>query len=205
MYLCKPNHTLMKKFVILCLGLALCLNSYAQDCIDAIVVSKQGVLDTIPCKILGATDLYYTIDYGNQISSVVKESVVDTLSCFRTMSLYEIQRFMGLDAVSGYDLDKSGVMTGGKYLKKATYNFYTGVGITTVGALGIGLGTSVFAGKRSQNYWIISGGIATGAGIFFLLKACHHIYQAGKLLDLERATLYLAPTDKGDLGLILKF
>lgn len=195
----------MKKLVVLCLVLSLGLISYAQDCVDAIVISRQGVLDTIPCKILGATDLYYTIDYGNQISSVAKENVIDTLSCFRKMNLYEIQRFVGLDAVSGYDLDKSDVMTAGKYLKKATYNFYTGVGITAVGALGIGLGTSVFLGKRSQNYWIISGGIATATGIFFLLKACHHIYQAGKLLDFERATLYLAPTDKGDLGLILKF
>jgi len=195
----------MKSFIILVLGLTLCVKSYAQDCIDAIIISKQGVLDTIPCKILGATDLYYTIDYGNQISSVVKENVVDTLFCFRKMNFHEIQRFIGLDAINGYDLDKFDMMSSGKYLKKAAYNFYTGVGITTVGALGIGLGTSVFLGEPSQNYWIITGGIVTGAGIFFLLKACHHIYQAGKLLELERATLYLAPTERGDLGLILKF
>lgn len=196
----------MKSFIISILFITIPYVHFAQNCMDAIILSKDSKTDTISCKIIDITDIYYTVDYGNEITSIAKTEVLDTLMCYRTMTLKEIERYKGLDAVSGFKLDDGDSKTPGRYIRKASYNFYTGFGVAAVGGLALGLGCNVKSMNTTiKNVCIISGSIATAIGAFFVLKGCHHIYQAGKLLDLERAAVYLEPTKKGDLGLILKF
>lgn len=196
----------MKHFLIGLFLVTMPALQFAQNCMDAIILSKDSKFDTIPCKILGITDLYYTIDYGDQVSSVAKNEISDTLMCYRNMTLKEIERYEGIDAINGYNLDNTNLKTSGLYLRKATYNFYTGFGITAAGGLALGLGCNI---KNMNNVvkgvCIISGSIASAIGLFFVLRGCHHIYQAGKILDLEKAAVYIAPTEKGDLGVLLKF
>lgn len=182
--------------------------AFSQNCIDYIlyhVDSETGSrLDTLVCRIMAEDDYAYTIDNGFAISTLSKKMVDKVIPCAREMSLYEIYKYKGIDNVTLDYFQQA--QTSGNYLRKAAFNMYLATGLAVTGAGGIVLGTTVFKNNRSQNFWIIGGGVVCAASLFFYIVSWNNIYKAGKLMDINsRAALYLSPTQEGNLGLSIKF
>jgi hypothetical protein len=72
--------------------------------------------------------------------------------------------------------------------------------------MGISAASFKNSSKTTQKWIIFSGGtVAVAGGIFFLLRSFYLIDKTGKLLDIERSSIYLEPTSDGKIGIIWKF
>ena len=197
-----------KKCLLVFLSSFMLLNFIkAQDCIDAVVCKIDSAgeqIDTIFCQILGEEDTYLTIDNGLSITTIFKYMVVDIIHCMRPMNAYETYLYKGLNSVSQDYFEKQN--TAGYYMRKAATEIFVSTGLALVGGVSITLGFTLFDYNPVAKYsWIIGGGICMGASLFLAIVAWNQIYKAGKLLDLQKYSLYLAPTQEGNLGLQLRF
>lgn len=196
----------MKKQLLCCLLIGLSLSVLGQNCIDAIVYiadEQANRTDTLFCKILNEEETTYTIDNGYAISSLSKHVVREVLPCYREMLPAEVYRFQGLDKVTMDYFNISN--TAGAALRKASFNIYLATGMAIAGGASLAMGFTVFKDRPSKPAWVIVGGVATAAALFFAIRGWNKIYKAGKLLDLSNASLYLGPTQSGNLGLSLDF
>ncbi len=176
-------------------------NTKAQ-CIDAIVTTSG---DTIFGMVLSVTDTSYTIDSYNFVISLRNDMVKDYIKCFRQATREDMARMKQLDYLTEKDLLK---YTPGYYLRKASRNFYLGLSLDLAGgiAMGVSLASYKDASKSTQKWIVFSAGtVAVAGGIFFLLRSFYLIDKTGKLLDMERSSIYLEPTQDGKIGVIWKF
>jgi hypothetical protein len=69
------------------------------------------------------------------------------------------------------------------------------------------LALTYFHNHYQKSEWIVfaAGTIASAGGLFFLLRSFYFVDKAGKLMDLERSSIYLEPTPDGHIGLKWKF
>jgi F0F1-type ATP synthase assembly protein I len=192
----------MKKICfIVALVTSLSWNSFSQ-CIDALITTKG---DTIFGILVSSTDTTYIIDSYNFVISLHSDMIAEHIKCFREAAREDSIRMKQLDYLTEKDLLK---YTPGYYLRKASRNFYLGLSLDLVGgiAMGVSLGSFKNASKSTQKWVIFSGGtVAVAGGIFFLLRSFYFIDKTGKLLDLERSSIYLEPTSDGKIGIIWKF
>jgi len=193
----------MKKilFVVMFL-ITVSFHAKAQQCIDALVKIDK---DTVWGIITAITDSTYTIDSYNFVFSIHKNSVAQYLPCFRQATKADIARMKPLDALNNKDLFYN---TSGYYFRKSARNFYTGIGFTLIGSVAIPVGIAIFnEPQQSTAKWVTvsCGAVSTAAGLFFILKSFYFIDKAGKILDLERSSIYLRQNENGDIGLIFQF
>ena len=196
----------MKKHLLCCLLLAFSLGVFGQNCIDAIVYvsdDENNKTDTLFCKIIDDEDAYYTIDNGYAVSSLSKGVIKEVLPCYREMLPVEAYRFKGFDKVTMDYFNQNNTV--GAYLRKATVNIYIATGLAALGGTSLIMGFAVFNDSRSKPAWIVGGGVGLATALFFAIRGWNQIYKAGKLLDLNNSTLYLGPTQSGNLGLSLEF
>ena len=196
----------MKKHLLCCLLLAFSLGVFGQNCIDAIVYvsdDENNKTDTLFCKIIDDEDAYYTIDNGYAVSSLSKSVVKEVLPCYREMLPVEVYRYKGLDKMTMDYFNQNNTV--GAALRKATVNIYIATGLAALGGTSLIMGFAVFNDSRSKPAWIVGGGVGLAAALFFAIRGWNQIYKAGKLLDLNNSTLYLGPTQSGNLGLSLEF
>ena len=115
----------------------------------------------------------------------------------------EAYRFKGFDKVTMDYFNQNNTV--GAYLRKASVNIYIATGLAALGGTSLIMGFTVFNDSRSKPAWIVGGGVGLAAALFFAIRGWNQIYKAGKLLDLNNSTLYLGPTQSGNLGLSLEF
>jgi hypothetical protein len=202
------KHKQMKNISLILLSFMLICASRAQSCIDALILkinnSGQETTDTLFCKIMSEDVNYYTVDNGFAITSIVKTTVIEAIPCMRQMTAHEIYKFKGIDFVTQDYFQNNNTV--GNYFRKASFNMYLAAGLGIVAGVGIILGTTVYKNKPAQNYWIAGGGVVTAGSIFFMILAWNNVYKAGKLLDInEKTSLYLYPSQEGNVGLQLRF
>ncbi|MDD2622823.1 MAG: hypothetical protein WC142_07335 [Bacteroidales bacterium] len=188
----------MKKISILLLLFAT-LSLAKGQCIDAIITSSN---DTIYGKLLDTANAIYTFDSYNYVFALSKDMVKEYILCIRQATKADILRMKQLDNLSGSDLFKH---TPGYYLRKSTKNFYVGICLLAGGLTANTLGFTYFKNTKAETPVFAVGSIAAAGGIFFLLRSFYFIDKTGKLLDLERSSIYLVPNQNGDLEFKLKF
>ncbi len=195
----------MKKNLLCCLLLVFSLGVFGQNCIDAVIYlsDDDNKTDTLFCKVINEEESYYTIDNGYSISSLSKSIVKEVLPCYRTMLPVEVYRYNGLDKMTMEYFNQNNTV--GAALRKASVNIYLATGLAAVGGTSFIMAFTVFDNHRSRPAWIVGGGVITATALFFAIRGWNQIYKAGKLLDLHNSTLYLGPTQSGNLGLSLEF
>ena len=196
----------MKKHLLCCLLLAFSLGVFGQNCIDAVVYvsdDENNKTDTLFCKVIDEEDAYYTVDNGYSISSLSKSIVKEVLPCYREMSPLEVYRYKGVDKINMDYFNNNNTV--GAALRKASVNIYLATGLAAVGGTSFIMAFTVFDNHRLRPAWIVGGGVITATALFFAIRGWNQIYKAGKLLDLHNSTLYLGPTQSGNLGLSLEF
>jgi hypothetical protein len=192
----------MKK---LCFAIAFAIsfswNCYSQ-CIDALITTKG---DTIFGIFVSSSDTSYIIDSYNFIMDIHHDTVKEHITCFREATWADLSRMKHLDYLTEKDLFQ---YTHGYYLRQAARNFYLGLSLDLAGSIAIGISLVSYKDhSKSTHKWIVfSGGtVAVAGGVFFLLRSFYLIDKAGKLLDLERSSIYLGPANNGKIGIIWKF
>lgn len=195
----------MKKNLLCCLLLVFSLGVFGQNCIDAVIYlsDDNDKTDTLFCKVINEEESYYTIDNGYSISSLSKSIVKEVLPCYRAMLPVEVYRYNGLDKMTMDYFNQNNTV--GAALRKASVNIYLATGLAAVGGTSFIMAFTVFDNHRSRPAWIVGGGVITATALFFAIRGWNQIYKAGKLLDLHNSTLYLGPTQSGNLGLSLEF
>lgn len=179
-----------------------CSFSFAKSqCIDAIITTSN---DTIYGRLLDTTNEIYTFDSYNHVFAIHQNAVKEHIRCIRQATTEDLARFKQLDNLSDKDLQKN---TPGYYLRKSTSNFYVG---SCMLAGGLTINTLAFT-YFNENYpkskypLFALGSAATAGGIFFLLRSFYFIDKAGKLMDLDRSTIYLESNKDGHLSIKWKF
>ncbi len=193
----------MKRLGIIIALLALLPCAYSQQYIDAIILNNNT--DTLFGKVLNITDSSYTIDRFNYIFSIPKTMITSHIPNYREATRYERIHMKQLDALSD---DELATKTSGYYLRKASKNFYWGLSLTTIGAFTDGFALANKYPERTETQkWIMfsCGSVITAGGLFFLLRSFYFIDKAGKIMDLERSSIYLTPTEDGGMGMKVKF
>ena len=85
----------------------------------------------------------------------------------------------------------------GYYLRKSARNFSTGLPIFAIGTTTFVCSLTLCEDKPPIKYVLLASGCAAiGTGVFFLLRSFHFINKTGKILDMEKASLYVAPDRK---------
>jgi hypothetical protein len=196
------KYSQMKK-ICLIVGFVISLswNCHCQ-CIDALVTTKG---DTIFGMLVSQTDTSYIIDSYNFVVSLHTNMVAEHLKCFREATAVDFVRMRHLDYLTEKDLLQS---TPGYFLRKASRNFYLGLSLDLAGSIAIGVSLASYKdhSKSTQKWIVFSGGtVAVAGGVFFLLRSFYFIDKSGKLLDLERSSIYFNPTSDGKVGIIWKF
>lgn len=191
----------MRKFIFVIVILLLSQVSMAQTYIDAVVVNEGK--DTIFGKIMEINDSTITIDRFNYIFSIPKDLVVSYQANVREASRYERIHMKQMDNLSEEDF---GYQTSGYYLRKSSKNFYVGMCLSVAG------NTSILIPLLSHDKLTVGDQItlacgitASAAGLFFLLRSFYFVNKAGKILDLERSSIYLTPTEDGGMGVKINF
>ncbi|MBO4581292.1 MAG: hypothetical protein J5701_03290 [Bacteroidales bacterium] len=177
--------------------------AYSQQYIDAVILNNSR--DTIFGKVLNITDSSYTIDRFNFVFSIPKSMISGHISNYREATRYERIHMKQLDALSD---DELSTKTSGYYLRKASKNFYLGLSLTTIGAFTDGFALANKYPERTETQkWIMfsCGSVITAGGLFFLLRSFYFIDKAGKIMDLERSSIYLTPTEDGGMGVKINF
>ena len=192
----------MKK--IYCIGLLFFFLKSASaqvPCID-MIVTIHG--DSITGILVSKTDTLYVIDNYNTILAFHKDLVKEHISCYRAVTRTDLTRMRNVDYLTEKDLLQN---TPGYYLRKASRNFYFGMSLELAGGVAIGLAlANDNPDKTTQKWAVFSGGtVVFAGGIFFLLRSFYLVDKAGKLLDLERSSIYLQPTKDGRIELRWNF
>ena len=184
-------------FILLSLGKV----SAQQPCIDAIITTNN---DTIKGMLIATTDTSYTIDNFNLVIALHKDMVKEHIPCYREVTRTDLSRMKNLDYLTEMDLYKN---TPGFYLRKASRSFYLGLTMEVAGGLAMGMAfVNDNPNKTTQKWAVFSGGtVIFAGGLFFLLRSFYLVDKAGKLLDLERSAIYLAPTKDGRIELRWSF
>ena len=173
--------------------LCISFNIFSQNCIDYIIIKMDNTgapTDTIFCKLLSEDDEMVVIDNGYAITTLKRSLVVDYKRCAREMTLYEIYKFNGLDAITADMFNNQN--TAGAYLRKAARNTYLGAGLAIVGSGIIIMGKYWVDDKAGKNTCYVAGSITAATSLFFIIRGWNQIYKAGKLLDLNsQSALYL--------------
>jgi hypothetical protein len=192
----------MKK---LCFAIALTIsfswNCYSQ-CIDALITTKG---DTIFGILVSSSDTVYVIDSYNFVVALHRDTVTEHIACFYQATPADLARMKHLDYLTEKDLLQN---TPGHCLRNASRNFYLGLSLDLAGSIAIGISLASYKdhAQATQKWIIFSGGtIVVAGGVFFLLRSFYLIDKAGKLLDLERSSIYLESTNNGNIGVIWKF
>jgi len=175
--------------------------SAQQPCIDAIVTTNG---DTIKGMLIAVSDTSYTIDNYNLVIALHKDMVKEYIQCYRNATREDLARMKNPDYLTEMDLYKN---TPGYYLRKSSRNFYIGMTMELAGGIAMGLAlANNTPNKTTQKWAVFSGGtVVFAGGIFFLLRSFYLVDKAGKLLDLERSAIYLAPTKDGRIELRWNF
>ena len=192
----------MKKIgLIVLIFLSLLKASAQQPCIDAIVTTNN---DTIKGMLVAITDTSYTIDNYNLVIALHKDMVKEYIQCYRETTRADLARMKNPDYLTEMDLYKN---TPGFYLRKASRSFYLGLTMEVAGGLAMGMAfVNDNPNKTKQKWAVFSGGtVVFAGGLFFLLRSFYLVDKAGKLLDLERSAIYLAPTKDGRIELRWNF
>jgi hypothetical protein len=190
----------MKRIYFAILFLLLSWSASAQ-CIDALVMTTG---DTIT-GIVTVTDTTYTIDSYNMVVSLRKDVIKEYIPCYRTATRIDLARMRQVDYLTEKDLLK---YTPGYYLRKASRNFYMGISLSMTGTITTGIALAMYnTSTKETQKWILfsTGTVAIAGGIFFLLRSFYFIDKTGKMLDLERSTIYLEPAQNGGIELLWKF
>ncbi len=191
----------MRKFIFAIVILLLSHVSMAQTYIDAVVVNEGK--DTIFGKIMEINDSTITIDHFNYIFSIPKDLVVSYQTNVREASRYERIHMEQMDNLSEKDF---GYQTSGYYLRKSSKNFYLGMCLSVAGNTSIIIPLVTHDKLTIADQATLACGIAvSAAGLFFLLRSFYFVNKAGKILDLERSSIYLTPTEDGGMGMKVKF
>ena len=191
----------MRKFIFVIVILLLSQVSMAQTYIDAVVVNEGK--DTIFGKIMEINDSTITIDRFNYIFSIPKDLVVSYQANVREASRYERIHMEQMDNLSEKDF---GYQTSGYYLRKSSKNFYLGMCLSVAGNTSIIIPLVTHDKLTIADQATLACGIAvSAAGLFFLLRSVYFVNKAGKILDLERSSIYLTPTEDGGMGVKVKF
>jgi hypothetical protein len=195
----KINHN-MNKVLVIVIWISTGLFASAQQYLDAIV-TQNG--DTILGKIIEINDSAYTIDSYNMVFTINRSMISGHIPCFKEATRIDLMHMKPIDKLSNKDLYQ---YTSGFYLRKASTMFYIGLPLTLAGTTAIAVTLSSYQKphQKTVKWAVFSGGVvAVAGGTFFLLKSFYLIDKAGKIMDLERSTLYL---DTGaPIGIIWKF
>ena len=192
----------MKKiYFIVLIFLSFGKASAQQVCIDAIVTTNN---DTIKGMLIAITDTSYTIDNFNLVIAFHKDMVKEHIQCYREATRTDLARMKNPDYLTEMDLYKN---TPGFYLRKASRSFYLGLTMEAAGGLAMGMAfVNDNPNKTTQKWAVFSGGtVVFAGGLFFLLRSFYFVDKAGKILDLERSAIYLAPTKDGRIELRWNF
>jgi hypothetical protein len=171
------------------------------QCIDVLISTSN---DTIYGRLLDTSNNVYTFDSYNYVFAIKKEMVKTYIPCYRQANKEDLLRMKHIDKLSGSDLLS---YTPGYYLRKSTTNFYLGICLLSGGIAANNLALTYFHQNYEKSEWIVfaAGTIASAGGLFFLLRSFYFVDKAGKLMDLERSSIYLEPTPDGHIGLKWKF
>jgi hypothetical protein len=193
----------MKRTLFILLFVCIATITDAQNCIDAIIVNRNEVADTIFCKIMNEEETSLTVDNGTMISSIPKSIILGTVKCIRPMTYRENVLYHSLETLT---MDQLPTGTAGAYFRKSAISSGIATGLVLVGVTSLTLGLTVFKDHKSELFWAIGGGVVTATSIYFFVRAWNQIYKGGKLLDLnDRSALYLNATEEGYVGLAIKF
>lgn len=192
----------MKRLIILISMLIATQAAQCQQYIDALILHNNH--DTVYGKVIDITDTSYTIDRFNVIFSLPKAMVAEYIHNYREATRYERVHMKQVDALNEDDLS---LRTSSYYFRKASKNFYLGLALTTAGAFTDGFALANIPARTDRQKWIMfsCGTAVTAGGLFFLLRSFYFIDKAGKIMDLERSSIYLTPSENGGMGLKLKF
>lgn len=194
----------MKQIFIITL-LLLSLQSFSQNCIDYVILNvgyNNAQTDTIFCKLINEDDETIVVDNGYAITTLKKSLVEEVKYCAREMSLYEVYKFQGLDAVTGDMFNNQNTV--GAYLRKGARSTYLGAGLAIVGTGVTLIGIFWVKNDAGKTACYITGGVTVATGLFFAIRGWNQIYKAGKLLDLTSQSALYLNTNEG-IGLSLKF
>lgn len=171
------------------------------QCIDALISTSN---DTIYGRLLDTSNNVYTFDSYNYVFAINKEMVKTYIPCFRQATKEDLLRMKHIDKLSGNDLLS---YTPGYYLRKSTTNFYLGICMLAGGLTTNTLAFTYFQDNNPKAKYPLfaAGSVVTAGGLFFLLRSFYFVDKAGKLMDLERSSIYLEPTLDGHIGLKWKF
>lgn len=88
------------------------------------------------------------------------------------------------------DLDKNGIITAGKYLKKSANYQYGAVACFVAGG-GAAIGAAYIDKKESRNIMLITGGGVAAIGFILQLKAIDYKFKSGNILEFtgDKVTL----------------
>ncbi|MDR0368855.1 MAG: hypothetical protein LBH82_06935 [Bacteroidales bacterium] len=192
----------MKKICFVALLFFFAKNVSAQSpCLDAIV-TVQG--DTIVGMLVSKTDTSYAIDNYNLILAFHKDLVQEYIPCFKEATRSDLARLKNLDYLTEKDLL---INTPGYYLRKASRSFYLGLSMDLVGGITMGIALANSNPNKTTQKWatFAAGTTIFAGGIFFLLRSFYYVDKAGKILDLERSSIYLEPTKDGRIELRWNF
>ena len=192
----------MKKIYLSVLIFLFLKSASAQlPCIDAIIMVNG---DTVMGILVSKTDTSYVIDNYNMVLAFHKDLVKEHVPCYRQATRTDLARMRNPDYLTEKDLFKN---TPGYYLRKASRNFYLGMSLEIAGGITMGLAlANNNPDKTAQKWGFFAGGTTVVAGgIFFLLRSFYFVDKAGKILDLERSTIYLEPTKDGRIELRWNF
>ncbi len=192
----------MKKIVIILAIICACVwQANCQQYFDAVIIKNQK--DTIFGKIVNITDSAVVVDRFNVIFEISKENIENYISNYREMTPHEQALMQQIDNIYNTDL---GYKTAGYYLRKSARNFSTGLPIFAIGTTTFVCSLTLCEDKPPIKYVLLASGCAAiGTGVFFLLRSFHFINKTGKILDMEKASLYVAPSTQNDIGVQLKF
>ena len=194
----------MKKFFII---LAICIGVWQVNCqqyLDAIVLKNQQ--DTIFGKIINTTDSSLVVDRFNVIFDISKDNIDNYILNFRESTAQERVFMQQIDNLYNEDL---GYKTAGYYMRKSARSFYVGLPVFGLGTTALICSLTLFENQymppKAKYTMLVGGAVAMGVGTFFLLRSFYYINKSGKILDLEKASLYLNPSTQGGMGMQLKF
>ncbi len=189
----------MKKILFI-IGLFFCTYFVsAQQYIDAVIINNGK--DTLFGKIIGISDTNITFDRFNYVFSIPKSMITNCLENYRLATRYEKIHMKQIEDISDEDFEYK---TSGYYLRKASRNFYVGLGLTSAGSITIAI--SLYNNNNNIPWgWFTCGSAVTASGLFFLLRSFYFIDKAGKIMDLERTSIYITPSKDGGIGFKWKF
>jgi hypothetical protein len=195
----------MKIFNIIILVI-ISLHSFSQNCIDYIILNVEGnsaKTDTVFCKLISEDEESVVIDNGYALTTLKRSLITGIQCCAREMTLHEIYKFRGLDAITADMFYNQNTV--GAYLRKAARNTYLATGLAIAGSGVVCMGIFWVKANAGKTACYITGGVTIATSLFFVIRGWNQIYKAGKLLDINAQTSLYLNSNQDGIGLSLKF